>query len=98
MNKIYHNEAEQGELCRKYLSGKQSRKEFCAAHEISPKTLSRWLSKNKSGGVVQFTPLGRIEASAELNMEIILPNGIRIKTPMGHEKLQQLIRGLLRCS
>lgn len=99
MKKTFHDKDQQVELCKKYLSGKQTRKEFCVAHEISAKSLSRWLNKNKrQSSKVKFLEVGRIEPSANLTAEIILSNGIKIRMPSKHEELIQLIIGLQRCN
>lgn len=99
MNKSYHDKVQQTELCKKYLSGNQSRKEFCGVHKITPKTLSRWLCKNKTEKTgIKFLELSHVNSDSKLNAEMLLPNGIKIRIHGNQEDIIQLIMSLQRCN
>ena len=93
-----YTESQRQQLCEEYLSGKQSRKGFCKKHDISPKSLSRWLlKKEQKVREAKFTPIGKLTAVANgLSLVAVnLPNGISIKFQLEAEKLQHLVKGLL---
>lgn len=54
MGKKHNTKAEREELSKKYLSGKQTRKAFCTEHNISTKSLSRWLAKGSEKKATKF--------------------------------------------
>lgn len=91
-----YTKAQRQQLCDKYLSGKQNRKEFCEKHDVSTKSLSRWLLKKASQPQeVKFRSIGKLSASTNILTEINLPNGINLKLQLEIEKLHHLVKGLL---
>lgn len=95
MSKHYYPEAEREALCKEYLASKQTRKEFCAAHDISTKSLSRWLSNVSKAQEPRFVPIGELTAVTDVATEIRLPNGIDIKLRLQASEISGLIRGLV---
>ena len=95
MTKNYYTEAEREALCKKYLSNKQTRKEFCAAQDISTKSLSRWLSNISKAPESKFVPIGKLTAPTDVATEIRLPNGVDIKVRLQASEISSLIRGLV---
>lgn len=87
-----YSEAERELLCKKYQTGKRSRKEFCEAHDISTKSLSRWLLKTQRQ---KFVAIGELPASNDILAEINLPSGINIKLRLKEAEFPRLIKGLL---
>ncbi len=96
MTKNYYMEAEREALCKEYLSGKQTRKGFCAENNISTKSLSRWLSRAalKAKGS-KFIPVGKLTARNDVLAEILLPNGMGIKLHLSVSEVPNLIKGLV---
>jgi hypothetical protein len=95
MLKKYYTEVERMALCKKYLSGKESRKEFCEVYDISPKSLSRWLLKASKSKVSKFVPIGELAVVDNVLIEITLPSGIDIKLGLDVARVGGLIKGLL---
>ncbi len=94
MTKNYYTEAEREALCNKYLASKQTRKEFCAAQDISTKSLSRWLSNVSRAQKPRFVPIGKLTTPTDVATEITLPNGINIKLRLPTSAISSLIKGL----
>lgn len=97
MSKPYHSQAEQKQMCKEYRESGKTQKAFCAAKGISLKTLSRWLTKERSMKLpMKFVPVGELRQPLGL-AEIILPNEIRIKLQIEVEKISLIARDLLSC-
>ena len=57
------------------------KKEYCGQHGISVSTFSYWITRinqNKGKGFVPLVPPGKADTSF---IEVIYPNGVRLKLP-----------------
>ena len=95
MKKNHYTEAEREALCKEYLASNQTRKAFCAAQDISTKSLSRWLFTVSREQEPKFVPIGELTAATDVSTEIRLPNGIDIKLRLQASEISGLIRGLI---
>lgn len=94
MAKHNYTQKEREELCKEYESGNQSRKSFCREHDISTKSLSRWLNASKAKAE-KFVAIGELRAASDILTEIALPGGINIRLQLDAAKLSCLIKDLL---
>lgn len=97
MTQRHHDKKQQELLCKKYLSGKLGRRAFCEAHDISAKTLSRWLSKPKDTleSKLNFIPIGAMTNKQLPGIEVDLPNGTKLKLYLEAAAISDFIMELL---
>lgn len=70
-------------LVSAWRSSGRTRKDFCAEHDIKEGTFAYWVSKDRQSGAdaVGFIPIGPGPVAGPI--EIIYPNGVRLK--MGND-------------
>ena len=97
MNKNNHDKKEQEELCKEFILSGLSRKEFSNKHNISTKTLSRWLSTKKkaSESKLKFLPIGTIGKGKPVILSIALSNGIKLTVNIETSAISELIKDLI---
>jgi len=92
-------------LIQEYKAGGQSRREFCAEHDVNLTTFHGWLHlrsrrgrKRRKTPVATFTEV-KLAGAAATPIEVLLPNGARVQIRHNGspEDLVQLIRGVAGC-
>lgn len=71
-------------IIEQWESSQESREAFCQSHNLSVSTFSYWRTKyakaKKQAGEPGFVQL---QACMSDNLEVIYPNGVRVKVPQG---------------
>lgn len=69
-----------------------SKKQYCAEHGINEATFYYWFSRSKENGAASGRFIALDKSSQKSEVEVIYPNGVRIKLDTDLGLMSQLIR------
>jgi len=99
------------QLCKLWQQSDLTKKEFCRLNNINTKAFYRWLDKTRMGSEVntkaitneKIAPIKFLQvnkpvdiANTKQSLEIMLPNGIKIKTDSSLNSFNTLLQELLK--
>lgn len=92
---VMEQQEEMFALVESYQQSSQSQKEFCQEQGIKPSTFSYWIKKKRLSEKpsVGFIKIDTTPALEENHLEILYPNGVRLKIK---EKDLSVISALIR--